>query len=94
MSLTFAKRSRIAARIHDQAVERLAEIEVKKATFIAQVREMGSKLGMSTTDFQTFTDHLTDMEADLFFDEQRDLEYSAENAGEVADLSYADFMSI
>lgn len=94
MSLTFAKRRRIAARIHDHAVERLAEIEDKRSAFIAQVRDMALKLEMSTTDMKCFEDHLTDMEADLFFDEQRDLEYSAENAGEVADQSYADFMSI
>lgn len=91
MSLTFARRRIVAARIHETAEAQLDEIEHKRSSFIARVREMGSALGMSTTDMKCFEDHLTDMESDLFYDEQRYLQYSAENAGDVADDSYADF---
>ena len=91
MTLTFDERRKNAISVRDEAVSRLAQIDTTRTLFIKQIADMAEQLGLTESDAKTFNDHLTDMSADLFYDEERALEHTADNASDVASEMYADY---
>ena len=91
MSLTFDQRRAEAARIHDDAESRLAEIAKTKAVFIASVQSMGLNLGLSKSDMECLNGHIEDMESDLFADEKRALRTEIDTASDIANQRFWDY---
>jgi hypothetical protein len=91
MTLPFDARRRAAISVRDEAVSRLEEIDTARTLFIKQIADMAEQLGLTDSDAKTFNDHLTNMSADLFYDEERALEHTADNASDMASEMYADY---